>query len=419
MTLTPGEHVTCTFRDVPGGPTLPVTAIAAGHQQGCAVVDGGQARCWGENAARALGDGSTTDQSLPTPVSDPTGSGPLTGVTQLDTAGTATTPGGQTARSCARLSSGQARCWGSDGQPLGDATGSTVAARPVVVTNAIGTGPLLGVAEVGTGIGYSCARVNRQVRCWGAGLALGDGAAGTAIRTRPAPVVDVDGEGPLTGVVQLSVGSGHACAVVTSGQVRCWGGNDRGQLGNGGGAGGDRHAVVVSNPEGTGPLTGVTEVSAGSGLTCARLTSGEARCWGQYVGDGTTSSRNRPVPVLNEVGSAPLTGLAHVSAGGGYGPTPSNGDGPFRGACVALAVGEARCWGQTPNGDGTSVTRLRPVPLLASSGPASPLTGVVDVSVGAYNACALLTGGVARCWGTWPGDGSGGSSRPGGLVLVR
>ena len=37
----------------------------------------------------------------------------------------------------------------------------------------------------------------------------------------------------LTGATALAVGYGHTCAIMESGGVRCWGANDRGQLGNG------------------------------------------------------------------------------------------------------------------------------------------------------------------------------------------
>lgn len=50
------------------------------------------------------------------------------------------------------------------------------------------------------------------------------------------------------------------------------------------------------------PLEGVTDVAAGYDHMCAILNSGEARCWGsngfgQY-GDGTRVSRTLPVPVV-------------------------------------------------------------------------------------------------------------------------
>ena len=132
------------------------------------------------------------------------------------------------------------------------------------------------------------------------------------------------------------------------------------------------------------------------------------------TGDGTVGS-NRPVTVLDPSGSAPLTDVAHVCAGGSYGPVSGLGDSPYRSACAVLTNGELRCWGMNQFGqvgDGTGTTRLLPVAVSNAEGT-GPLTDVAQVVVGGQGTCALLTDGAARCWGAQaPGDGSGGSTRP-------
>lgn len=53
--------------------------------------------------------------------------------------------------------------------------------------------------------------------------------------------------GPLLNVAQIRTGSTHTCAVLTSGQLRCWGNNDNGELGDGtNGTDRQRPRVVVS-----------------------------------------------------------------------------------------------------------------------------------------------------------------------------
>lgn len=83
--------------------------------------------------------------------------------------------------------------------------------------------------------------------------------------------------------------------------MRCWGGNDQGQLGDGSTT--PRSGpVTVSNDAGTGPLTGITAIVAGEEHSCALKSNGQVRCRGDNafgaLGDGTTTSRTRPVPVL-------------------------------------------------------------------------------------------------------------------------
>ena len=275
------------------GPLTDVAEISAGADHTCARLTNGEARCWGYNYYGELGDGTNVTWPRPRIVSNPEGTGPLTDVGGISAGGFHT---------CARLTSGEARCWGHNRNGgLGDGT-TLNRTRPVVVTNSAGTGPLAGVGEIGAGGDHTCARLTRQVRCWGENQ-WGEIGDGTLVQsTRPVTVVDAFGDAPLTNVVELTVGYIHGCARLSNGEARCWGYGGDNQLGEGSDSSFNPRPVVVSNPEGTGPLTDVAGIDAGYGHTCEITANGQARCWGYNgsgeIGDGTTTERPRPVQVF-------------------------------------------------------------------------------------------------------------------------
>ena len=115
--------------------------------------------------------------------------------------------------SCAVLSSGGVRCWGSN-----DA-GQLGIMGPWLSYTAVAVDSIGSATQVSAGFVHACALLaSGGVRCWG------DGAGPI-----PQPI-DVPIGAPAT---QVSAGVGHSCALLASGSVRCWGTNEYGQLGDG------------------------------------------------------------------------------------------------------------------------------------------------------------------------------------------
>ena len=397
ITLEPLEDVWCTFRDRQR--LTGAVQISAGVRRTCVVVVGGEVRCWGVGP---LGDGRQDGGTTPVVVTNEDGTGPLTGVTAVSTSGTF---------SCAVLTSGQARCWGINHQgQLGNGT-TTDALRPTPVLNPEGTGPLSGITEISSGFARSCARLNSgEARCWGYNQdgMIGNGVVGPDALL-PVVVLDEAGEAPLSGVAGVSAGLLHTCASLLDGQARCWG---RAGLGHGSTTGSPL-PVAVSNVDGTGPLNDVTQLTTLWDHTCARLASAEAVCWGSGEGLGSAGPAPRPVSILGPGAGTTLPGVGSISAGGyvtcvttsqllclgrnyygsvGDGTTTDrpelvpvlapSGVGPladvatvsvgYDHACALLQSGEARCWGTNSAGqlgDGTTTPR----PLAGSVvAPATP-----------------------------------------------
>ncbi len=193
----------------------------------------------------------------------------------------------------------------------------------------------------------------------------------------------------------VTAGYVHTCALLADGGVKCWGANDRGQLGDGTGLD-SSIPVDVSLPAAT------TAVAAGYAHTCA-LVAGAVWCWGDNttgeIGDGTTTNRASPVQVPG------LSGAVALAAGGDSPPTP------YGHTCAVVSGGDVWCWGFNgwgQLGDGAipltqSTTPVRVVGLTAAA---------TAVAAGGRHSCALLSGGGAMCWGADDfgqlGDGSGG-----------
>jgi alpha-tubulin suppressor-like RCC1 family protein len=393
--------------------TTPLTgavSVVGGGAHSCARMRNGQVRCWGANGAGALGGGADDDSGRAVLVQNPTGTGPLTGVAQL-----ASYADG----ACAVLTTHEVVCWGANAQgERGVGTTALQPAEPTYVLNPAGSGHLTGVRSVASSSGHvNCAvLLNGQARCWGRNVEgeLGNGTTSPS-SAFPVAVRRVSGPGRLTGIGSIDLGATHACARLTNGQARCWGDNDDGQLGDG--TVQQRHRpVAVRKGAGLGNLTNVVSLGLGDNHSCAVLTSGQARCWGDNnygrLGDGSDTDRHRPVRVKNRNGSGPLTGVVSISAG-------------LATTCARISTRQGRCWGADIAGvlgNGPGDDNPLPGAVLSVSGTGR-LTGVTSLSNGSTHACAVVAAGGVRCWGSdefgQDGDDALAAARELPVVVVR
>ena len=272
---------------------------------------------------------------------------------------------------CALATLGAVKCWGdNEFGELGN--GTTVnSSTPVQVS-----GLTSGVKAISAGSesdtpGHTCAlTTGGAVKCWGGNW---DGQLGNGTTTGSSTPVQVSGL--TSGVVAITSGLFHTCALTSGGAAKCWGFNGTGQLGTGT-TSGSKTPVQV-----TGLTTGVTAITAGVMHTCAIAAGGAAKCWGfnsgGQLGNGTTTTSPTPLQV---------TGLA-------TGVTAINAD--TWNTC-AVASGAAKCWGYNAGGqlgNGTTADSATPVQVSGLT------TGVAAISAGLFHACALTVAGVAKCWG--------------------
>jgi len=252
-----------------------VSAISAGQVHTCALLTSGGVKCWGDNYYGELGNGTNTDSYVPVDVL-----GLSSGVSAISAGGNHT---------CVLLTSGGVKCWGDnyDGElGNGNNTNSNV---PVNVS-----GLSSGVSAISAGSLHTCALTSSGgVKCWGRNYYGQLGNGNTADSNVP-----VDVSGLSSGVSAISAGSLHTCALTSSGGVKCWGFNGTGQLGNGTWS----NSSNVLPVDVSGLSSGVSAIDAGNGHTCALLTSGGVKCWGDNyhgeLGNGNNTDSNVPVDVL-------------------------------------------------------------------------------------------------------------------------
>ena len=286
--------------------------------------------------------------------------------------------------------------------------------------------------------------------CGGATSAVtppASGASGTAAQAESAAA-----DPPPSGApIQVDCGDFTTCAIASGGEVRCWGHDKAGELGDGGGS--DRTKGVVVHG-----VDHATAIALASQFACALGADKRVRCWGtgRIANDGKPKQRAKATEVAGvegaeeivasgaiacartataitcwgadsaTIGTPPSGAFAQVAAGfthgcaldkkgsvtcwgtgdwaapkGGFAKPASisgathlaTGD---RHACVVTKDKKVQCWGMNDAGQlGTKPdTELHKTPITVPG-----VTGAVRLVAGEAAMCALLADGTARCWG--------------------
>ncbi|MFP2928443.1 RCC1 domain-containing protein [Pyxidicoccus sp. 3LG] len=295
--------------------------LAAGLEHTCALLDTGRVRCWGRNQHGQLGYGnieSIGDNEQPWKAGDVN----LGGLAAKDiVAGDFHT--------CALLTDGRMSCWGHNAHgQLGLSHRSNLGdvAAPNSVAPYFPGGPAM---QLSAGKYHTCALLETgAVRCWGGNLVgqTGVGSGGTSyfictdynggneacyyrLQTDPATTTLNLGARAL----QMASGGYHNCALLSTGAVKCWGHNQFGQLGI------NSTQTQYTPPGANVDLGGSTayQLTVGGMHSCALLSTGKARCWGQgtygqlgygnehHIGDNEVASTAGDIPLATSTTAAP------------------------------------------------------------------------------------------------------------------
>jgi len=269
---------------------------------------------------------------------------------------------------CAVTGSGGLACWGDNSRGQ---IGNGAMTETLVPTEVQGL--TSGVAAASGGFHHTCALTSAGgVSCWGSG---GRGQLGNWTTVDSSIPIDV--WGLTSGVAAISAGSVHTCALTGSGGVKCWGGNNFGQLGDG-------TTTDSSTPvDVSGLASGVAAIAAGGRLSCALTTGGGVKCWGFNAGSQSGAGTTTNISVIAVDVSGLASGVAAISAGDDH-------------ACALTTAGGVRCWGENDSGqlgNGTTTASSVPVDVQGLT------SGVSAIAAGGYHTCALRSGGEVLCWG--------------------
>jgi filamentous hemagglutinin family protein len=356
-----------------------VTAIAAGHFHSLALISDGTVRGWGYNNLGQLGDGTTTSYNL-------TSVKGLSGVTAI-TAGDY--------YSLALRSDGTVESWGYNNRgQLGNGSTSTNSLEPVYTIAGLSAGGLLSdISKIVSGINHTLALKSdgSLVYAWGDNQYGQLGTGNLFSASVPVAVLNTEGTGYLTDVIDIAAGGYHSLALLSDETVKSWGYNIDGQLGDG---------TTTSRlaPVSVLGLSGVTAIAAGDYHSLALLSDETVKSWGYndhgQLGDGTNTNRSNPVDVKNADGSL-LSGILSIAAGAKHSLALLSNDTETKLDDTVKAWGWNN-YGQV--GDGTTIDRVNPVDVKYAD--ESLLIGVISIAAGDYYSLALLSDTTVKSWGS-------------------
>ncbi len=284
-----------------------VAQLAVGTDHSCALDSAGKVHCWGRNDRGQLGSGKAPTKTLTKTATeqrsafrpDPQAISGLSdgGKLLLDAD-----------HSCVRRGESTLVCWGltnyalpqsiepppppdpnaapdapEPDPALQEAYKEHEAATSRTPTAIAGLGP---VVQIGCGDAHSCARLeDGSVKCWGANDKGQLGNGSTRHSFKPVAVA------AMKDAAELAVGADFSCVRHKSGNVSCWGANDQGQLGTGSTAASAKAATIAT-------LVKVRALHAGDAFACATLEDLQLMCWGAnnhgQLADGTQKPARQP-----------------------------------------------------------------------------------------------------------------------------
>jgi alpha-tubulin suppressor-like RCC1 family protein len=347
--------------------------ISAGYEHTCVMLDNRELRCWGRGDYGQLGhlqlqNADARGQSSSSLVSLP--------ASHVNNYSYAESLASGSSFSCAIFGKNSVTCWGT----------TTIFGLMPKFPSYNGTWIIANAAKVVTGSGHVCVRTtDNKLYCWGANDygQSGNGSyspidtptliqsdaldvaayAQTTCYVKTNATVSCIGRSdnyqagntstrntswiPVSGVSSASkvaLGGTHSCALVSGGNIYCWGYGLYGQLGRSdNGTSYYSTAAQVNLNSRT-----ASDLSLGESHSCAILSganAGEVICWGR--GDSGQLGNGQSIYIGD--GAGEMTGLAAINLG--TGTTAKSVSAFSNSTCAILSDDRMKCWGAASSGE--------------------------------------------------------------------
>ncbi len=339
------------------GQTTGLKIISSGGSHNCSIKNlDGSLWCWGNNEDGQLGNGETGVRTSPTAISTDLWQVVITGDTH----------------SCGIDENGALHCWGkNDSGQVGN--GSTL-----IQTEPAAISANTDWRDVSLGSIHSCAIKNTDdsLWCWGSNTSSQLGHPPTNSK-RPSKLIKTNADETTTEQWNTTAnGNSHTCAIKKADQsLWCWGGNDKGQLGQG------SISTLLSEPTEVATGGQWSSIAANGDHSCAIKDDNSLWCWGsnsagQVGGNSSEAIINTPTAItIGSIWNKISLGTEH--------------------SCGIKADDTLWCWGDNTHsklGDNTTKPSLIPLHI----GTASWL----EISLGDQFSCGIDGNNHLYCWGS-------------------
>ncbi len=322
------------------------TKISIGVYTACVVLDTGVLKCWGQNIDSNLLDGSS--QNRPSPII-------------VDTGNTYKSVAVGEKTICGIRSNDKLFCWGNNTWgTVGDGTWNNVKSSATAVD------PANDYSKISLHNRTACAITTTGVlKCWGKNTSgqIGDGSTGS---TAPIPTTIDSG----TTYIEVATGYDHSCGITSTNELKCWGDNSYGQLGDG-------TQISKTTPTLIASGTSFIKIAVSYDKTCAISSLNAVLCWGYNLNGSYTYSLT-PTAWDNSTTYQEVT----VQSANICGRTNTN----------QIRCSGGNSHGQLGNGNMSGLTSASPATV------STPQLATAIASGTSLN-CAITVSGGVHCWG--------------------